>query len=508
MPMAMFFFMRLGASPLDLGFFGFLMRGGSMLFSPVYGRCVDQYGIRLPLLVCMALCGAGCVVRCISQQIWHLYVAQLLMGAGGGSAWSMVKGYIASHTDEEQRPLLVSGLKLQMLVLSLTKVLYPALDALLTFALALETQMARFRAVISTCSLFCGAGIVVLAVLHPRHEAPAGPVPSKGAPPVATAAAESPEAKVVAGRAEGCCRQAGGLPPGSQGPALWGPVPLRFLPQAAVVAAVSCAATVCTNLWPLYLRSRFGWEATEYAYLSFADSMFTAAALGAYPRAVLLVPGARLAKALACSAAAAVLLAYSVGSAASGGGSMAAAAPAAAGPAAAAASASLGLQALHASLALLASALLGVMGPCVETLASLSVPTELQGFAMGALNTAASLGALVGHLLGAALWAASLRQAPGASGPLAWAPAAGRLPYLGVVVLLLAVYVLLRLEGEAAAPSELVQAQKLGSAAYMDDPETEKDSSTPVGEDDGLLNLRAAGRATTGVPQGPPRAAT
>merc|ERR1740139_838168 len=87
---------------------------------------------------------------------------------------------------------------------------------------------------------------------------------------------------------------------------------------------------------------------------------------------------------------------------------------------------------VHVALALLASSLLNVLGTCVETIASLSAPAQAQGVAMGALNTALSIGALSGHLAGMGLWSYSLQlsghgRKPSASTSwLAWVWMEGR----------------------------------------------------------------------------------
>ncbi|CAK0844416.1 unnamed protein product [Prorocentrum cordatum] len=125
-PVITFFFLELGASPFDVGVFGFCRAAGALLLSPLYGRWVDRRGLLWPLLACVGLCGLGCLVRGAATELRHLYAAQLLVGMGGGSSWSMVKGHVARHTGEAQRPVVIAGLRLQMVVLSFSKVLYPA----------------------------------------------------------------------------------------------------------------------------------------------------------------------------------------------------------------------------------------------------------------------------------------------------------------------------------------------------------------------------------------------
>merc|ERR1712008_207228 len=63
--------------------------------------------------------------------------------------------------DESQRPLLVLGLRVQMTLLSLSRILYPALDSLLLWCGLTETTP-RYRGEIGACAFFCWVGIFIL----------------------------------------------------------------------------------------------------------------------------------------------------------------------------------------------------------------------------------------------------------------------------------------------------------------------------------------------------------
>eukprot|EP00927_Polykrikos_kofoidii_P049390 TRINITY_DN43452_c0_g1_i1.p1 TRINITY_DN43452_c0_g1~~TRINITY_DN43452_c0_g1_i1.p1 ORF type:complete len:508 (-),score=48.49 TRINITY_DN43452_c0_g1_i1:105-1628(-) len=416
MPAIMFFTMRLGASPLDMGMFGFLMRSGSMLFSPLYGRWVDRHGIQVPLGVCLIACTIGCLIRAVATEVWHLYVGQFFMGIGGGSAWSMVKGFIARSTTAQQRPLLISGLKLQMLGLSLLKVLYPALDFVVQL-LGVDDQLLRYRAVISTCMAFCAVSTIIIFLQSPSIAIES--VECKGRADSSSELEQvSPEDEVATAMPTGSrvlcqvCSAKG------------------FFARAVALAITSCVITICQSLWPLFLVSRFGWGASQYAYLSFCDTVVTSAALGIYPRfatARLYGGGSFVASALASFAACAVFIAYCVVSTCAGApghGWLSVIA--------------------HVVFALVGFGAIGVLGPCLETLASLALPRESQGLAMGALHTAFSAGSLCGYLVGMGLWSLSLQLGSDTgllpSGLVRTALAGGGLPYAFVILLLLLVW--------------------------------------------------------------------
>ncbi|CAK0844417.1 unnamed protein product [Prorocentrum cordatum] len=109
---------------------------------------------------------------------------------------------------------------------------------------------------------------------------------------------------------------------------------------------------------------------------------------------------------------------------------------------------------LHVGPAVAASALLGALGPCLETVVSLRTPVEMQGAAMGTLNAAMSLGGLAGHLVGTTLWTVSASGAGATAdsrlaAPLPSALMGGRLPYVCVSALLALIALALRM-GHAA----------------------------------------------------------
>lgn len=391
-PVVTYFYLRLGSTPMQIGILGFGMRGSTMLLSPAYGRLVDRFGIARPMLGCVLCCGCGCLLRGAAQAVWQLFAAQVLMGMGGGSQWSMVKGYVAPELDDCQRSLLVVGLRVQMTVLTLTSLLYPALDGMfLAFGLAEPLQ--RYRAVIGACAAFCWAGIGILLC----GEGGARHVDTRVVKAVPAWKAEAGPSFAV-----GKC---------SSG----------FRLSVLVLGMVMCGRTMCYTLWPIFIAQRFRWEARAYAYLSFAHSLLSTAGLAMYPRAVQNHADPRWAlQALAVGSLFALLGFFAQTDDQQGW------------PPAMA----------HVLLALPCLVAMGVLCSGVEAAASLFVPAAEQGWAMGSLNAAVACGALVGSLLGPALWTWSLRLGPDAS----WALAGGGLPFTVTGCMLLASLILLRLD--------------------------------------------------------------
>lgn len=404
-PVVMYFYMRLGATPMDIGALMLGMRAGTIFLSPVYGRLVDKLGIVKPLCWCVTCCGLGCVLRGVSTEVWQLFIAQFLMGIGGGSQWSMVKGFIATRMDESQRPLLVLGFRVQMTLLSLSRVGYPALDSLLLWCGLTET-LPRYRGEIGTCAFFCWIGIFILLCNCRCNTGKPDPsmqsASSSTRPAEETTQAKSLERK-DANNTRGYCG------------CTW-----DFAAISLFLAIASCGQSLCMTLWPLYIKHHFGWAAREYAYLSFVQILLLTGALALYPKLVEGVLGQRQSLQTLTLLSVITLSGFAVMPGGQLGGFSA------------------GI--LHAGLAAICMAILGVMCPGAEAAASLCLPPEMQGSTMGVLNAIFAIGALVGHLLGPALWSWSLaKDADRSYLQLSWGPvlAHGRAPFLMAGCLLL-----------------------------------------------------------------------
>eukprot|EP00928_Gymnodinium_smaydae_P096797 TRINITY_DN8621_c0_g1_i1.p1 TRINITY_DN8621_c0_g1~~TRINITY_DN8621_c0_g1_i1.p1 ORF type:complete len:544 (+),score=44.72 TRINITY_DN8621_c0_g1_i1:216-1634(+) len=431
-PALTFFFLAVGASTVDIGVFGTCRALGALLLAPVYGRSVDLYGVRTPLLICTSLCGFGCLLRGYAQSVAYLYVSSVIVGFGAGSSWSMVKGHVARHTEEHQRPMVVSGLRLQMMLISLSRILYPLLDKAVrvVFGYADEDELPRYRAAVMTCTTACWIGIAAIVLCRtPRSDV---------RPPLRSDSAMDDLSDrrcfgeildfVRCGAAARC--------------------QLQLTVLVLTIAITACCLTSVNILWPVFLKHRFGWDARHFAYASTAETLTVALAITAYPQAATLLGGGRggglkVAELLAVGAACAVLIGYNLDLVESS------------------LSSSL-VAVLHTAIAVLGSASLGALGPCLETVASLYVPVHSQGAAMGALNAAFSLGGLFGPLTGTALWTLSLRAD-------AWAPIAdGRLPYLVIVAFLCVISVCLKccvgndVEVKQAAVTSTIQPNMVG----------------------------------------------
>lgn len=393
-PATTYFFLMLGATPMDIGILEFGRRFSSIFLSPVYGRFVDRNGLYWPLLFCVSMCGTGCILRGTARDVWHLFLAQLVVGAGGGAQWTMTKGFIAGHLEDSQRSLVVVGLRVQMTVLSFSGLLYPVLDWILKDVVGLEDQLLRYRGVIATCSIFCWLGIAILGC---------GSKDTK-IPPALKSAASSGVAPDVS-RASQCSQ----LFRGGR----------RFAAASCIVGAVVCGQSMAMTLWPIYIKHNFGWEAKAFAYLGTAHKVLLTACLTGYNSAA----GSRFGQSLCLQALTGAALATLAAFAVVGHGRGDGVAPAA-----------------HAVLSVVCLACLWSLASGAEAAASLCVAGDAQGWAMGFLNSAASLGYLCGSLLGPLLWTWSLDGGE-SLGPLG----RGRMPFAVIGLLLVGTLAALRL---------------------------------------------------------------
>jgi len=401
---------------------------------------------------------------------------------GGGSSWSMVKGHIARHTDEDQRPLVVAGLRLQMILISLSRVLYPLLDLAIRKVFQFEEELPRYRAAVMTCMTFCWIGIAAIIICRPA-------LPVAAIAGVKTAGSEKPKLTKRT-EDESNLRVLGSR---KDGP-LHGKMQLAMLIVSIIASA--CSLTAVSTLWPMLLKARFRWGPREFAYVSAGESLATASALIGYPRAAVifgggLSGGVKVAEILATVAACMVFVAYCLATLTESLSDIAAVS-------------------LHVMPALIASASLGALGPCLETVASLHLSAEMQGVAMGALNGAFSVGGLIGPVLGTALWTASSRH-----GTLILF-ADGRLPYVIVAGILLVIAISLKfclamdssgieehVANDCVVEPEIIGCEHDAGTAKVNEKEIDE-SDSPLSEDGpelaGLLNRRDATIVGTALP--------
>lgn len=200
----------------------------------------------------------------------------------------------------------------------------------------------------------------------------------------------------------------------------------RFLAASASTAGAACAQTICMILWPLFIKGRFGWEAHEYAYLTGVQKILLVAFLAFYARSVH-TPGWGQQRALLILALLGTLCiaAFAVGRPGHASSSD---------------------KAVHVLLGIPGLVSVWTLASSFEAAAARCAPAEDQGWALGALNTASAIGALVGSLVGPATWSWSLAQidVPDGEGTVwPWLLRDGRAPFLLITVLLLGMVALL-----------------------------------------------------------------
>lgn len=392
-PATTFYFLLLGATPMDIGILEFGRRLSCIVLSPVYGRLVDKHGLYWPLLACVSMCGTGCILRGTAQDVWHLFLAQLVVGMGGGAQWTMTKGYISGHLEESQRSLIVVGLRVQMTVLSFSGLLYPLLDWALRDLIGLKDQLLRYRGVIATCSIFCWLGIAILGCGSKDAKIPPASESSASSNLAFDVSKNSFDFKFFCGNR-------------------------RFAAASFMVGAVVCGQSMAMTLWPIFIKHNFGWEANAFAYLGTAHKLLLTISLTGYNSAA----GSRLGQSLCLQALTGAAFVMLSAFAVRGHGTDSGVAPA-----------------THAIFSVICLACLWSLAAGAEAAASLCIAGDAQGWAMGFLGAVASLGFLSGSLLGPLLWTLSL---DGDS----WGPlAGGRLPFAIIGLLLVGTFAALRL---------------------------------------------------------------
>ena len=103
-PVTSYYYLKLGASPTDIGTIGMIGAAGVVL-NPVYGYLQDTKGAYPIMCVSCGLCAVGCCIRGFASDIPTLYVASGILGLGGGNLWTVVLSYVASNADPPSRSM-------------------------------------------------------------------------------------------------------------------------------------------------------------------------------------------------------------------------------------------------------------------------------------------------------------------------------------------------------------------------------------------------------------------
>lgn len=156
---------------------------------------------------------------------------------------------------------------------------------------------------------------------------------------------------------------------------------------------------------------------------------------------------------------------------------------------------------LHVFLGVPSLVFVGVLTSGIEIAASLCVPADAQGWAMGLLNSAQAAGGVAGSLLGPALWTISISEVADVSAPslVGVLLSEGRLPFVVTAAALLLCVMLLqcplwqRAEHTAQPGNGTIDMVPIGCATEdlgFDDPENAKghrqaneDENLPLNEE-------------------------
>eukprot|EP01052_Picozoa_sp_SAG31_P006289 SAG31_NODE_287_length_18430_cov_8.127544_14_plen_231_part_00 len=184
--------------------------------------------------------------------------------------------FIAAHTPQEKRALVISGYLFQVSILRLAGTsAYPAWAALLAILFPGNddaTLLFRDRVTMGVCTFFCFSGLFQLLICGgaTRNSKPlAGQEDAEVAkPPVLQ--------NLIGGNELGGSKAEGDM--NDAGVHWWS---LAVL--AACLVAQSTASNAAQTLWPLWLRDRLAWGSTEFAYVLFASNLLSALAVAAVP---------------------------------------------------------------------------------------------------------------------------------------------------------------------------------------------------------------------------------
>ncbi|KAL3932470.1 MAG: hypothetical protein SGPRY_000685, partial [Prymnesium sp.] len=245
-PVISFFFLQLHLTPVQIGMLGAISSVGTMLLSPLYGWLLDTHGAYHAILFSSSMCALGCLVRGCATSATSLVLASVLLGLGGGNLITLVCAHLSSRTPRAERaPLLSAYLSLLSILNIGGKALYVPFDALL-YNLGVSNLMLRYRITMSVCTFFCFFGVIKLwhsgRLLRARgvHDL-------------------EDECSIDAGKC--------GDEKGTQSEPAKSDSPCSAR-QAGFLALVllslwlrAASVTLARTLWPLWLKSHFGWGA-------------------------------------------------------------------------------------------------------------------------------------------------------------------------------------------------------------------------------------------------------
>ncbi len=253
-PVTAFFYLKLDASASDIGNLRTVATTASLLLAPVYGSLADASprGTSLAIRASSVCCALGCLIRGIATNVNGLLFASFIMGCGIG-LWNLVLTSVAASCPEEKRTVIVSTFLAQEMTLRiLGRLSYTPFDYLLVHA-GFDDLMLRYRIIMSVCTAFCIVGAIWLLVSSPPKIKMDDTVKVV---PIGVVEARNAEEKSR----------------------------IPFVLLSLGVFCLHASITVTLMLWPLYVSDRFGWSASQFAWVVVSSSSVRAAAMGLAPR--------------------------------------------------------------------------------------------------------------------------------------------------------------------------------------------------------------------------------
>ena len=165
-PIYPYFLTNIGMSPSQMGQAKTVALVLQACSAPIAGILLDAYGPWLGIALPSSVCAIGCLVKAASTGYGGIIAGNVFSGLSGAKQ-DMSIAHLSRHTIPSRRTLAVSAARVQLQALALLGTIgFTPLNALLTLLLPEAAfGMLRFRVLISSCSIGCGFGVIVL-LLH------------------------------------------------------------------------------------------------------------------------------------------------------------------------------------------------------------------------------------------------------------------------------------------------------------------------------------------------------
>lgn len=412
------------------------MSCGSLILSPVFGWMLDARGPFQPIFLTAGACALGCLIRGTATDIRGLQIGALVLGIGV-NLWIVVLAHIANSSDRKHRSAVISGFSVQNTVLRLTgKGLSPLWDMFVYNTLNVQTTLPRYRVHMAICTLFCLFGWLALLVERlggqvtsmdqatPHMEEESGrPMDDDDSQKQTSQEANKSSAK----DGESCS--------------------VTYVILIFALLAQSFASTVVMVLWPLFLRDRYSFTASEFGLALFVTSLSSTLSIASFPKFERKFGASCTASLCALIAALTCLAGFVLLPCPMSGEEKVmeemTALQVEEGPLALRE-----FEGLHLALAICLQTSLLTLEPSLKSVFSLHVPARVQGRSIGLMATIGGVGGMAGNLIGTYLYQVSKDDGHTAArvfgGPLS---SQGRFPFLVVSTILGIASLLIGFEG-------------------------------------------------------------